>query len=71
MPYKDKDESPEESYEQMENLMMNLVKKGIMEQYTGEDGEFYFGLTELGREIAKDLKDMKERGENYLGDDLE
>ena len=71
----DKDESSEDKSEQIENLMRGFVKKGIMEQYVGEDGHFYFALTELGVEIAKELKAMQERGEDYLddysGDDLE
>ena len=67
----DKEENPEEHNEQMENMetiMRQFVKKGIMEQYIGEDGHFYFALTEFGKEIAKELKEMQERGEDYLDD---
>ena len=32
-----------------------LVKKGIIEQHTGDDGNFYFSLTDIGNEIAHDL----------------
>ena len=32
-----------------------LVKKGIIEQHTGDDGNFYFSLTDIGNEIAYDL----------------
>ena len=71
----DKDENSEEDMEQLENLMRGFVKKGIMEQYIGEDGHFYFALTELGKEIAEELKNTEEHGEDYLdnysGDDLE
>ena len=34
-----------------------LVKKGIIEQHTGDDGNFYFSLTDIGNEIAIDLFD--------------
>jgi hypothetical protein len=69
MPHKH--ENPEEDNEQtekMEVIMRQFVKKGIMEQYIGEDGHFYFALTEFGKEIAKELKEMQERGEDYLDD---
>ena len=39
----------------IESLMMNLVNEGIMEQYIGEDGQFYFGLTEFGKEVAQEI----------------
>ena len=42
----------------LESLMMNLVNEGIMEQYIGEDGQFYFGLTELGKEVAQKISRM-------------
>lgn len=32
-----------------------LVKKGIIEQHTGDDGDFYFSLTDIGNEMAHDL----------------
>ena len=69
MPHKH--ENPEEDNgqtEKMEVIMRQFVKKGIMEQYIGEDGHFYFALTEFGKEIAKELKEMQERGEDYLDD---
>ena len=42
----------------IESLMMNLVNEGIMEQYIGEDGQFYFGLTEFGKEVAQKISRM-------------
>jgi predicted methyltransferase len=42
----------------IESLMMNLVNEGIMEQYIGEDGQFYFGLTEFGKEVAQEISRM-------------
>ena len=42
----------------LESLMMNLVNEGIMEQYIGEDGQFYFGLTEFGKEVAQEISRM-------------
>jgi len=32
-----------------------LVDKGILEQYTDENGEFCFQLTELGNDCAEEL----------------
>ena len=32
-----------------------LVNKGILEQHTGEDGRFYFSLTDIGTKIAEDM----------------
>tara|TARA_R110000765_G_scaffold42995_2_gene90428 strand:+ start:3989 stop:4246 length:258 start_codon:yes stop_codon:yes gene_type:complete len=37
--------------------LLNMVKEGIVEQYIGEDGQFYFSLTNRGGEIAKNLLD--------------
>ena len=42
----------------LEVLMMSLVNEGIMEQYIGEDGQFYFGLTEFGKEVAQEISRM-------------
>jgi|TARA_R100000353_G_C6491058_1_gene191718 predicted methyltransferase len=42
----------------LESLMMSLVNEGIMEQYIGEDGQFYFGLTEFGKEVAQEISRM-------------
>ena len=42
----------------LESLMVSLVNEGIMEQYIGEDGQFYFGLTEFGKEVAQEISRM-------------
>jgi hypothetical protein len=52
----------------LEVLMMNLVNEGIMEQYIGEDGQFYFGLTEFGKEVAQEISRM-DFDDNPLEDD--
>ena len=37
------------------DAVQGLVKKGIMEQYTEEDGNFSFQLTEFGLECAEEI----------------
>jgi len=41
--------------EMLSKIVADLVKKGIMEQYIDEDGEFSFKLTQLGAESAEDI----------------
>lgn len=36
-------------------MLREYVKRGIVEQYTDENGEFVFALTDLGKKIFKDL----------------
>jgi len=43
------------SPEMLSQIVANLVKKGIMEQYVDEDGEFSFKLTDYGHASAKDI----------------
>ena len=35
----------------------SLVDKGILEQYTDENGDFHFQLTKLGNECAEEIID--------------
>tara|TARA_Y100000361_G_C11084904_1_gene303172 strand:+ start:151 stop:492 length:342 start_codon:yes stop_codon:yes gene_type:complete len=42
----------DDSYEDVKDLM----DKGIIDQLVGEDGRFYYTLTEKGREIANNIK---------------
>jgi uncharacterized GH25 family protein len=37
------------------NAVQNLVNKGILEQYTDEDGDFSFELTKAGFGYAEEL----------------
>ena len=39
----------------LNNTVARLVKKGILEQYTDENGEFHFQITKLGIECAEEL----------------
>tara|TARA_B100000809_G_scaffold243567_1_gene268677 strand:+ start:152 stop:394 length:243 start_codon:yes stop_codon:yes gene_type:complete len=41
--------------EVISEAVQGLVKKGIMEQYTEEDGNFSFQLTEFGVECAEEI----------------
>ena len=41
--------------EVINKAIQNLVNKGILEQYTEEDGNFSFELTKLGKECAEEI----------------
>ena len=36
-------------------MLREYVKRGMVEQHTDENGEFVFTLTDLGKQIFKDL----------------
>jgi predicted transcriptional regulator len=44
-------------------VVENLVKQGLVEPLVGEDGQFYFTLTEKGKKLARDKKKDKDGGE--------
>ena len=44
-------------------VVENLVKQGLVEPLVGEDGQFYFTLTEEGRKLAEEKKKKKDGGE--------
>ena len=46
----------EDSYDEVKSLM----DKGVIDQLVGEDGRFYYVLTDMGKEIAKEMKKKKE-----------
>tara|TARA_Y100000310_G_C20526890_1_gene736495 strand:- start:245 stop:409 length:165 start_codon:yes stop_codon:yes gene_type:complete len=35
--------------------ILKLVKKGLVEQFTDENGEFVFELTEIGQRVVDDI----------------
>jgi hypothetical protein len=39
----------------MEKTLEGLIKRGLMEPLVGEDGYFYYELTDLGEKMAKKL----------------
>jgi hypothetical protein len=39
----------------LNKTVAGLVKKGILEQYTDENGEFHFQITKFGIECAEEL----------------
>jgi len=43
------------SPEMLSEILSSLVKKGLMEQYVDEDGEFTFKLTDFGHKSAEDM----------------
>lgn len=52
------------SHEELNSTIKDLVNKGLIEQYTNEDGEFEFELTELGREIGVTVNKLKDKLED-------
>tara|TARA_R100000808_G_C2100681_1_gene117845 strand:+ start:582 stop:923 length:342 start_codon:yes stop_codon:yes gene_type:complete len=44
--------------------LKELMDLGVVDQLVGEDGEFYYTITEAGKEIAKnlDIEDEEEKG---------
>jgi 3-oxoacyl-[acyl-carrier-protein] synthase III len=44
-------------------VVENLVKEGFVEPLVGEDGQFYFTLTEEGKKLAEEKKKKKNGGE--------
>lgn len=51
-------EDPEE--EDLSEDLRELVKKEIIDYTVGEDGEFYFHLTEKGKEIVRGKRNMED-----------
>lgn len=47
--------------------LSNLMKEGLIEQFIGEDGHFYYGITELGQQqqtnIPAQIKKFFKKGE--------
>ena len=46
---------PDSDREEINAAIMAMVKRGLVEQYTDENGDFVFALTEKGDRIANDL----------------
>ena len=57
------DDPPHNEYEDLSTEIKNLMDKGIIDQLIGEDGLFYYQLTDKGKEMAK-VKRSKEDWEN-------
>jgi len=41
--------------EDLSSQIQELVKRGLVEQYIDENGDFIFELTEMGNKVAHDL----------------
>ena len=41
--------------EELNKTLLELVDKGLIEQYTNENGDFEFELTDLGREVVEQM----------------
>ena len=53
------------SSEVINKAVSDLVSKGVLEQYTDEDGEFHFQLTKLGLECGEEIfKDFLKEDED-------
>ena len=47
------------------NEVKNLMDMGIVDQLIGEDGKFYYTLTEAGKEIGDNLQDEDDEDESW------
>ena len=45
----------------MDNELRRLMKQGVVEQLIGEDGHFYYELTDKGKEITKKSRGVPSR----------
>jgi len=57
--------------EHLLSAIESLVKKGLLEQYTNEDGDFAFAVTESGERISQLLEENPELFYEQLLEDLE
>ena len=57
--------------EVISKAIQNLVNKGILEQYTDEDGDFSFELTKLGKECAEEIFQNPESLMEFLDEEDE
>jgi len=44
--------------ESVQQSIMELMKKGLVDQLIGEDGHFYYTLTDLGKETMKSIPEQ-------------
>jgi hypothetical protein len=57
--HQDYDDDAIERSEEWGTIIKSLMKLDIIEQLVGEDGKFYYRLTELGVDFMKGAKDGK------------
>ena len=41
--------------DEITSVLVSLMKKGYVEQLVGDDGRFYYELTEMGQNIAEEM----------------
>jgi hypothetical protein len=49
------DDCPRDIFKDHDKDVQRLMKDGLIDQLVGEDGRFYYILTDLGNEIAKKI----------------
>ena len=47
--------------EELNETLLELVDKGLIEQYTNKDGDFEFELTDFGREVAETMNKLNKK----------
>tara|TARA_R100001244_G_scaffold85335_1_gene65372 strand:+ start:369 stop:605 length:237 start_codon:yes stop_codon:yes gene_type:complete len=57
--------------EVISKAIQSLVNRGILEQYTDEDGDFSFELTKLGKECAEEIFQNPESLMEFLDEEDE
>ncbi len=55
---------PVNIFKDMSEDIKSLMDSGVIDQLVGEDGRFYYELTDFGREVAKNMKDERDNREN-------
>jgi len=47
---------PENFEDDLSSQIQDLVRRGLVEQYIDENGDFIFELTEIGKRVANDIR---------------
>lgn len=54
------DASAKDFMEELETDLKNMMDMGVVDQLVGEDGQFYYELTDAGKEMGKNLTEDDE-----------
>lgn len=55
------DAEPRDIFNDTYQDIKRLMDEGVIDQLVGEDGKFYYVLTEMGRDIAKAIEKNKDK----------
>ena len=57
------DASARDFMDQIQSDLKNMMDMGVVDQLIGEDGQFYYELTDAGKEMGKNLTEEDEEDE--------